>query len=246
MNWMNSSNDCKSSGDRRLNRNGLEEGDANTKFFHLTAILQSKVNFIHSIRMKEGSMTTEWELIGNEFVDFFQNLFITEFLYNTLDFLEFLQELMPRVISTCDNQDVCRLPSTEEIKDVFEMASFKSPGPDDFPPSFYQNFWHIVEATRSFFTTGQVYPTINHTYITLIPKSPKAATVDQFHPISLYNTTYKMISKILANRIKPHLDKIISPFQMAFVPGRTINENSIISNELMHYLHQKKGKIKAS
>ncbi|KAL0378395.1 UNVERIFIED_CONTAM: LINE-1 retrotransposable element O protein [Sesamum radiatum] len=114
----------------------LEDGDANTKFFHLTAILQSKANFIHSIKTREA---------------------------------------------------------------------------------------------------------INHTYITLIPKNLKADTVDKFRPISLCNTTYKIISKLLANRLKPLLNKLNSPLQMAFVPGRTINENTIISQEIMHYLHCKKG-----
>ncbi|KAL0437443.1 UNVERIFIED_CONTAM: putative mitochondrial protein [Sesamum radiatum] len=127
------------------------------------------------------------------------------------------------------------------------MASFKSPDPDGFPPSFFKQFWHIVgrqviDATLYFFSNGQILPAINHTYITLIPKGPNARTVEQFRPISLCNTTYKVISKILANRLKPLLDKLISPFQMAFVPGRTINDNSILSHEIIHYLQQKKGK----
>ncbi|KAK4395689.1 putative mitochondrial protein [Sesamum angolense] len=100
----------------------------------------------------------------------------------------------------------------------------------------------VIEAVTHFFSSGHIPPAINHTYINLIPKSPRAHTVDQFRPISLCNTTYKVISKILANKLKPLLHKIISPFQIAFVPGRNINENSIISQEIMHYLHNKKGK----
>ncbi|KAL0434726.1 UNVERIFIED_CONTAM: hypothetical protein Sradi_0180500 [Sesamum radiatum] len=72
----------------------FEEFDENIRFFHLTAILQSKANFIHSINDGNGNVLTEWELIA-------------------------------------ENQDICRLPSPKEIRAVvFNMASFKSPGPD--------------------------------------------------------------------------------------------------------------------
>lgn len=51
-----------------------------------------------------------------------------------------------------------------------------------------------------------------------------------------------MISKLIANKLKPFLSQIISPFQMAFVEGRTINDNNLVSHEIMHSLHKKKGK----
>ncbi|KAL0402832.1 UNVERIFIED_CONTAM: LINE-1 retrotransposable element O protein [Sesamum radiatum] len=226
----------------------LEEGDANTKYFHLTAVLQSKANFIHSIQTRQGNAVTEWEMIGNEFSYFFKSLFQSECSWSQSELSNCVHEFMIKSISESDNQSLCLIPSPEEIRDtIFSMASFKSPGPDGFPPSFFKQYWHIVgkqfvEATIHFFSTGHITPAINHTYISLVPKNSKAASVDQFRPISLCNTTYKVISKILANRIKPHLEKIISPFQMAFVPGRNINDNSIISQEIMHYLHRKKGR----
>ncbi|KAL0404010.1 UNVERIFIED_CONTAM: hypothetical protein Sradi_2041800 [Sesamum radiatum] len=202
----------------------LPEGDANTKYFHLTAILQSKSNFIHSIRAREGYTVTEWDLIGCA----------VEYMSNT--------------ISNSVNEELALIPSPDEIKDtVFAMAAFKSPRPDDFPSSLFKQYWHIVgekvvEAVTFFFSFGILPPAINHTYITLIPKNQTAHLVEQFRSISLCNTIYKVISKIIANKIHPHLEKIISPFQIAFVPGRNINENSIISQEIMHYLHNKKGK----
>ncbi|KAK4389690.1 hypothetical protein Sango_2306000 [Sesamum angolense] len=139
-------------------------------------------------------------------------------------------------------------PSPEEVKDVlFGMASLKSLGSDGFPPTFFKQYWHIVGEQRikvviHFFASGQPPTAFNHTYISLIPENPNACSVEHFQPIRLCDTTYKVISKILKNRIKPVLHRIISPLQMAFVPGRTINDNSIISHEIMYYLHRKKGK----
>lgn len=82
---------------------------------------------------------------------------------------------------------------------------------------------------------------LNTTFIALIPKSKKASRVDHYRPIILYNATCKTISKILAQRLKAHLNKCISHFQIAFVSGRNIHDNSIISQEIMHYFHKKKG-----
>ncbi|KAL0414365.1 UNVERIFIED_CONTAM: hypothetical protein Sradi_1638200 [Sesamum radiatum] len=191
----------------------LEDGDANTKYFHMTAVLQSRANHIHSIQTREGNAVTDWELIGNEFSAYFQSLFKSDLSQNQTDQMEFVCELMPSTISEFDNQDLCRIPSPKEIKDtLFDMASFKSPGPDGFPPNFFKQFWHIVgprmiDATRHFFSSGQICPAINHTFITLIPKSPKASTVEQFRPISLCNTTYKEKRKKRCMAIKIDLTK---------------------------------------
>jgi hypothetical protein len=67
-------------------------------------------------------------------------------------------------------------------------------------------------------------------------------TANQFKPISLCNIVYKIISKILANRLKVHLPKIISPLQSAFVPNRNIQDNTILAHELLHFFKAKRGK----
>jgi hypothetical protein len=83
---------------------------------------------------------------------------------------------------------------------------------------------------------------LNHTFINLIPMGDKAATVNQFRSISLCNVVYNTISKSLANHLKPLLPKLISPWQAAFFPGRKIQDNNIIVQEILHAIDQKKGK----
>ena len=80
---------------------------------------------------------------------------------------------------------------------------------------------------------------MNHTFITLIPKCPNPTTIHQYHPISLCNISYKIISKILANRLKSFLPDLITPWQTASIPGRNIQENSILAHETFHSMHQK-------
>src|SRR5947208_3133191 len=85
----------------------------------------------------------------------------------------------------------------------------------------------------------------NHPHICLIPKTKTPQALADFRPISLLNTTYKIIAKILANRLKDLLPDLISPFQAAYVPGRQITDNILISQEIVHSFKKKTRRSKA-
>ncbi|KAA3487052.1 reverse transcriptase [Gossypium australe] len=88
---------------------------------------------------------------------------------------------------------------------------------------------------------------INETIIFLIPKIRELITMSNFQPISLCRVIYKVIVKILANRLKDVLPLCISHNQSAFTLGRMIHDNILIVHELMHYLQSsKKAQIKGS
>ena len=84
---------------------------------------------------------------------------------------------------------------------------------------------------------------INRTNITLVPKTKSPSKMTEFRPISLTNIVYKLISKVLANRLKAILPQIIIENQSAFLYERLITDNVLVAFELMHYLdHKKDGK----
>ena len=95
---------------------------------------------------------------------------------------------------------------------------------------------------RAFFHNGHLLKEINRTFITLIPKLESREASHDYRPISICNVSYKIIAKILANRVKPLLNKIISPLQGAFAPSRLINDNTMLAHEIMHSFKKKKGK----
>jgi hypothetical protein len=82
----------------------------------------------------------------------------------------------------------------------------------------------------------------NHTNIALIPKVDNPSQVNHFRPISLTNFNYKIISKILSNRFKPLLEKLISPLQSAFLKGRSIHDNIVLAHEIFHSMKHKQGR----
>ena len=81
---------------------------------------------------------------------------------------------------------------------------------------------------------------LNYTTISLIPKVELPTDLKHYRPISLCNVLYKVISNILANRLKPVLEHCISKNQSAFIPNRQILDNIIISHECLHFLKNKR------
>ena len=110
---------------------------------------------------------------------------------------------------------------------------------------FFQKYCHIVgsdviAAILDCLRSSRILKSLNTTNIALIPKVSKAESLAQFRPISLCNLVYKMISKVLVNRMKSILSVIISDYQSAFVPGRLITDNILVAFEAMHYLNTKR------
>ena len=123
----------------------------------------------------------------------------------------------------------------------FKCTPSKAPGPDGMIVLFFQKYWHVVGTDVShvildFLNSGRMLGCINFTHIVLIPKVKNPQCMSQFRPISLCNVIYKIISKVLVNRMKVNLPRMISDSQSTFVPGKMITDNVIIAFEMLHYL----------
>ncbi|XP_026451444.1 uncharacterized protein LOC113351721 [Papaver somniferum] len=130
---------------------------------------------------------------------------------------------------------------------VFAMKPWTTPGPDGFPPVFYQTMWDkvgndLVKMVQSFFHAKHILKQMNHNFISLIPKNSYPKNLVDFRPISLCNTSYKVISKLLDSRIKVILEKTITPYQTAFDTGGCITDNIVIAHEFVDYMKKIKAK----
>lgn len=121
----------------------------------------------------------------------------------------------------------------------------KSLGPDGFTSNFIHNFWDIIkqevwqvfEESR---TNIWMLPSLNATFIAFIPKEEHSQTPDKFQRIALCNVIYKIVSKVIASRLKPLLPLLISPEQSGYVEGRKITDGIIFTHEIIHSLKQYK------
>ncbi|KAK3014661.1 hypothetical protein RJ639_009556 [Escallonia herrerae] len=159
-----------------------------------------------------------------------------------------LEELILPSVSAEDNLMLCSIPKDQEIKLALnQLGSYKAPGPDGMTGLFYKTYWDTIKqevraSVKSFFISGHILREQNHTNIALIPKIESPTSVNHYRPISLCNMSYKIISTILASRLKSILHKLISPLQAAFVSERLISDNSILVQEIWHTMRHKKGK----
>ena len=105
----------------------------------------------------------------------------------------------------------------------------KSLGPDGLTVEFYWNLFdlfgkEIMDAVEENQTRRKINEDLNSIYLTLIPKKDRSDFFNDFCPISFCNFLYKIVSKIIAERLKSYLGKLISKEQFSFLPDRKIND----------------------
>ena len=216
----------------------LKHGDQNTKFFHGIATQRKRKNFIKGLRDGNGVWQENEEVFFALLNDFYTHLFTSS---NPQDFDKVLDGVEAVVIETM-RANLERPFSSEEVGvAIKEMAPLKAPGPDGMPPLFYQIYWTDIgmdgaQTILSCLNSRSILRSINHTFITLIPKVQNPARVSDFRPISLCNVIYKIISKVIANRLKPLLNSIISETQSAFIVDRLITDNILIAFESLYHM----------
>jgi hypothetical protein len=130
----------------------------------------------------------------------------------------------------------------EEVDQAIkEMPMGKAPGPDGFTTDFFhhcwpmvrEEVWQLVEESRA---SEKVLSALNATFLTLIPKEERVSHPQQFRPITLCNMIYKIITKVIALRLKPILPFIISKEQSGYVEGHQIMDSVILVHEVIHSL----------
>ncbi|KAI0498690.1 hypothetical protein KFK09_019586 [Dendrobium nobile] len=210
------------------------EGDNNTKYFHSLVNKKRPINSIHKIARDNDSVTEDKDEIATMAVNFFHSHLNK--VFNTVTNVN--PSIIPNVITCEDNCNLSMVPLLEEVKGIlFNMNVDSVAGPDGYTTKLFQSTWSIIasdvfQAVKNFFNGSPIPKFFTSTTVVLIPKNPVVNSWNDFRPISLCNVFYKLISKLLANRLSILLPKIISPFQMGFVKGRSIADNILLAQEL--------------
>eukprot|EP00253_Pinus_taeda_P028357 PITA_28357 len=214
----------------------LKAGDKNTSFFHNSLKLRHAGNQIERI-MVDGKEIKDQEEIKEATYRHYKSLLSAD--PQPHDNEEFLS-LIENKISESQNRELDQEVTKEEIKwSVFSMQQDKAPGQDGFTVAFYRNHWEtikkdLIRMVKNVFLKYKMGNNIESSHLALIPKDSNPQSFDRFRPISLCNVSYKIITKILANRLKNLLPSLISENQGGFVPSRQITDNVILIQEAIH------------
>lgn len=223
----------------------LQGGDQNSKFFHAMHGRRINANLIPGIKSTQGVWLDNQEEIGLQFANHFKDVFNRSHKMCVDDNLHPKWILNPNARAWLSRPFI-----DEEIHKAIKVINRdKSPGPDGITAGFFQDSWNLVKpevlkAIKKNFIHSKMLKEINKTYICLFPKKASAKKVEDFRPISLCNTTYKIIAKCLADRLKVFLPELISMNQSAFVSGRKIADNVILAQEVLKGFMQKKSEKK--
>ena len=195
-------------------------------------------NWIDSLEDANGELCSDEDGISSILVDYYQQLFTS---FNPA-MVDVVVDKIPYSISDEMNDEILVEFTREEVVVALkQMEPLKAPGPNGLPPLFFQHYWQAVrddvtEAVLSCLSTGVIPSSINRTFITLIPKVKSPLKVSEFRPIPLCNIIYKLVSKVVANKMKGLLPLIILESQSAFESDNAISDNILVAFETLHHM----------
>eukprot|EP00253_Pinus_taeda_P013830 PITA_13830 len=225
----------------------LREGERNTKFFHQAMIKHRQRNMILSIKENNGNRVVEQAEIEQVLMDHHKEI-LSEPQADRMQAIQEICSAILRLVTEDQNKALMRAVTLEEIEETVKaMKKGTALGPDGFTVDFFQAGWHflgkeILELVEESRMNQKVWLAINSTFYALIPKGDNLEDANGFRPIALCNVIYKIITSMIAKRLKPLLDKLISAEQTGFVEGRQILDGLVVTQEVIDSLKVKKKK----
>ncbi|CAJ2662883.1 unnamed protein product [Trifolium pratense] len=221
----------------------LKEGDANTKYFHSVLASRRRGNAISSLQV-DGTMVEGVSPIRHAVFSHFASHFKAINVERPR-----VDNLIFKRLHASEVSGLIKPFSVDEVKAaVWDCDSYKSPGPDGINFGFIKDFWaemqgDIVRFISEFHRNGRLTKGLNATFIALIPKVDSPQRLNDFRPISLVGSLYKILAKVLANRLRVVMGSVISESQTAFVKGRQILDGILVANEVVDEVRKSKKEL---
>jgi hypothetical protein len=228
---------------QRAKMTKMLKGVRNTKYFQMVANGKRRKTRIFRLEQEDGIIEGD-ENLKKYITKYYKDLFGRP-EGNNFSLLESMTEDIPQV-STEENELLTAEFSEKEVRDaIFQMKHNKVPGPDGFPAEFYQVFWSLIKNDlmamfREFHSGDLSLFSLNFGIITLIPKQQEVKKVQQYRPICMLNVSFKIFTKVMANRLALVANKLIGQSQTAFQRGRNILEGVVVLHETLHEVRKKK------
>ncbi|PNX60194.1 cysteine-rich receptor-like protein kinase, partial [Trifolium pratense] len=221
----------------------LKEGDANTKYFHSVLASRRRGNAISTLQVDgttvEGVLPIR-HAVFSHFASHFKAVNVERPRVDNLTF---------KRLQASEVSGLIKPFSMDEVKAaVWDCDSYKSPGPDGINFGFIKDFWaemqgDIMRFISEFHRNGKLTKGLNATFIALIPKVDSPQRLNDFRPISLVGSLYKILAKVLANRLRVVMGSVISESQTAFVKDRQILDGILVANEVVDEARKSKKEL---
>ncbi|XP_026446086.1 uncharacterized protein LOC113346789 [Papaver somniferum] len=195
----------------------IKEGATNTNYFHTRLKIRQAKNCISELKTANSEIISDQGKIADELV-----------------------------ITDEDQKMLDAMPEEEEIRaTIFSMDPDRSPGPDGFSGCLYRACWNIIkedviQAIQFCWRRRYIPKGLNSNFLVLLPKVDGAKTPSQFRPIGLSNVSFKIFTKLITNRMSVLMTKLISPQQATYVKGRSIQEQILLSSEMVNEMKKKR------
>lgn len=214
----------------------LKNKDKNTRYFHSLASFKKSRKCTKSLRGERG-VVSHPSGVKQEFVKFFRKLYSKDKAICLK-----LQDFEGNKLSSDHARALEDMPSVEEVKNVvWACESSKSSGYDGFNIGLINNMFDtvtddIIKVVSTFFESSYLPKSINTTWVALIPKVDGASDLFDCRPISMIGSIYKVISKIMALRLRKVLPSLVGETQTAFVAEMQILDGALIGNEIITWI----------
>jgi len=219
---------------------GIKAADAQSKLFFLQINGRKRKNYIQQLQTKGGQVHSHSDKEQLIYQHFSSHFGVPGPRHFTLDWDRL--GLTQHDLSSLEKE----FTEDEVHAAILDMASDKAPGPDGYIGAFYKASWEVIKgdllaAINYFFSQhDQHFQHLNSAHLILIPKKLDALKLSDYRPISLTHSAAKLVSKLLAARLAPHLNVLASRAQSAFIKKRSIHDNFLYTQNLVRDLHRLK------
>ena len=222
----------------------FESGEKKSDFFKQLLLSNKRKCVIQKLMGEDDRLHTG----QSDILDIIKSFYNTLYLYKehcidgnvilkSFPFLQYIPTLSD------DSKDSCegKLSKSECYEALKSMQLNKSPGNDGLTTEFYLTFWHIVDdlvvdSLNEAFDLGELSASQKQGVITLIAKEGKDPLyIKNYRPITLLNTDYKILTKVLTKKIKEVLPEIVQVDQVGYMNGRNIGEAVRLIDDILFH-----------